>query len=75
MDFPNEIWILIKDYFIHNILKHGKHLKNDKWISIYNQSISQLYSLIIPRCGPRIIYYEKSKKRFIKILLLFATKI
>ena len=29
MWFPQELWVIIKDFLIHDIKKHGKHLKDD----------------------------------------------
>jgi len=40
--FPDDIWKNIEDFLIHDIKKHGKHLKNDPYIIQYNKVIDQM---------------------------------
>lgn len=40
--FPDDIWNNIQDFLIHDIKKHGKHLKNDIYIIQYNKVIKEL---------------------------------
>tara|TARA_X000000950_G_C13687976_1_gene566798 strand:- start:366 stop:746 length:381 start_codon:yes stop_codon:yes gene_type:complete len=72
--FPDDIWNIIKDYLIHNITKHGKHLKNDIWINIYNQCLTTIFPIIIPRYGSRVVYYQNGSKRFVKFIYKFPRK-
>ena len=65
----NEIWEVIKEYLFHDIKKHGKHLKNDKYIHKYNYILKTLPKLYIPRTGPRIVYNSfKREFRLVKFL-------
>ena len=65
----NEIWEVIKEYLFHDIKKHGKHLKNDKYIHNYNNILKTLPKLYIPRTGPRIVYNSfKREFRLVKFL-------
>tara|TARA_Y200000002_G_scaffold165321_1_gene136355 strand:+ start:816 stop:1190 length:375 start_codon:yes stop_codon:yes gene_type:complete len=74
MYLPNDLWLMIKDYIFHNILKHGKHLKKDIWINNYNKCLSTLNPLLIPRYGQRLVYYQNSNERFIKFYYYFPLK-
>ena len=51
-----DVWREIKSYLIHNIKKHGKHLKDDKYVKKYNEVMKQLPIKYIPASGPRIVY-------------------
>ena len=51
-----DLWIIIKDYLIHNIKNHGKHLKNNNLILKKNEIIESLPKKKIPHLGPRIYY-------------------
>ena len=65
----NEIWELIKEYLFHDIKKHGKHLKNNKYIHNYNNILKTLPKMYIPRRGPRIVYNSfKREFRIVKFL-------
>ena len=65
----NEIWEVIKEYLFHDIKKHGKHLKNDKYIHKFNYILKTLPKLYIPRTGPRIVYNSfKREFRLVKFL-------
>ena len=66
----NDIWLLIKDFLFHNIKKHGKHLKDDINIKIYNSILKTLPKMYMPRTGPRIVYnsFFKTNFRIVKFL-------
>ena len=69
MNFPDEIWNIIKDNMFHNIQKHGKHLKKDKHIIKYNDVLKTIPHPVIVSTGPRIIYTSSSKEtRFVKFI-------
>lgn len=78
MFFPNELWIIIK-YFLFHDIKFSKHLKNDPNIKKFNQVINNLPKRLVPRYGPRIMYYpRKNTYRYyynIKIKTNIYTKI
>ncbi len=59
--FPPELWYIIKDYMFHDIKKHGKHLKNDKFIKDYNSCMCAIPRPYPPKTGPRIIYHNVHK--------------
>jgi|TARA_B110000438_G_C15782942_1_gene637069 hypothetical protein len=65
----NDVWEQIKEYLFHNIKKQGKHLKNDKYIQNYNNTLKFLPKLKIPGTGPRVIYNPAKKDwRIVKFL-------
>lgn len=68
MYLPDDTWNIIKDFLIHNISKHGKHLKDDIWIQKYNQCLKDFYPLLVPRYGTRVVYYQNKKERFVKFI-------
>ena len=51
-----DIWREIKLFLFHDIKIHGKHLKNDKYVKMYNKVIKQVPVKYIPASGPRIVY-------------------
>ena len=51
-----DIWREIKLYLFHNIKIHGKHLKNDKYVKMYNKVMKQVPVKYIPASGPRIVF-------------------
>ena len=55
-----DVWREIKSYLIHNIKKHGKHLKDDKYVKKYNEVIKQIPIKYIPASGPRIVYQSNT---------------
>jgi hypothetical protein len=74
MYLPDDIWNIIKDFLIHDISKHGKHLKDDIWIQKYNQCLKEFYPLLVPRYGTRVVYYQNKQERFIKFIYNFPRK-
>ena len=56
-----DIWREIKTYLFHNIKIHGKHLKNDKYVKMYNNVMNQIPIKYIPASGPRIVYQSMLK--------------
>jgi hypothetical protein len=52
---PDELWNIIKLFLFHDI-RYGIHLKNDKYIILYNNIIKKLPKRKIPKLGPRVIY-------------------
>ena len=55
-----DIWVQIKEYLFHDIKKHGKHLKDDKYVKKYNEVMNQLPIKYIPASGPRIVYQSNT---------------
>ena len=70
MFIVEDVWKLIKEYLFHDIKKHGKHLKNDKYIHKYNYILKTLPKMYIPRTGPRIVYnsFFSNDFRIVKFL-------
>ena len=67
MYFPEEIWQIIKHYYIHNIKVHGKHLSLNPIYLKYNNVVDELKkkykkSIYFDERVPRIIYSSKLKK-------------
>ena len=77
MWFCDDIWNYIKEFMFHNIKKHGKHLKNDPYIKIYNnitQSLPRFKPFDIGN-GPYIIYTSREKSTyFIKFIYVLKYK-
>ena len=42
MYFPEEIWQIIKHYYIHNISVHGKHLSSKPICIKYNNAVDEM---------------------------------
>ena len=51
-----DIWREIKLFLFHDIKIHGKHLKNDKYVKMYNKVMKQVPVKYIPASGPRIVF-------------------
>lgn len=69
MYFYDEIWLYIKEFMFHNIIKQGRHLRNDIYVQKFNKVIKNIPKPIIPLLGPKIIYSSASRdkgRRFIK---------
>ena len=65
----DDCWNLIKLFMYHNIKKHGKHLKNDNNVFLYNEVVKSIPTIQQPRTGPKIIYNSAKKKfRVVKFL-------
>ena len=47
----------------HNIKKHGKHLKKDKFVIKYNNVLKSIPRPVIVSTGPRIIYTKVLQKK------------
>jgi hypothetical protein len=58
----DDVWDLIKTYMFHSIKIHGKHLKKDKNVFLYNEVVKSVPIITIPRGGPRIIYNSAKRK-------------
>lgn len=73
MYFPEEIWQIIKQYYIHDIKFHGKHLKSDIMCILNNEVVDELKELYnktthFDRRVPKITYSSKLKKyNYIKL--------
>jgi len=66
---PLDIWREIKTYLVHNIKTQAKHMKNEKSIINFNDTLRQLPRIRPPPNGPRIIYNSALKPhRFAKFL-------
>ena len=65
MYFPDDVWNEIKMNIFHNILYHGKHLKNVKENQNFNNVMREFklkYFRTVKINGPRISYSTKLKK-------------
>ena len=58
----DDVWNHIKTFLFHNIKTQGKHLKNDKNIICYNNSIRVFKSLLNDVSNPKIIFQSVMKK-------------
>jgi hypothetical protein len=58
----DDIWNLIKTYVFHDIKLHGKHLKNDPDIKIYNNIVKNLPKPLISRVGQSITYLRDKNR-------------
>ena len=62
MWFPEELWREICGFLIHNITKHGKHLKtNDLYVKNYNEVVKSVPTIVKPNNGPYVIYNSATK--------------
>jgi hypothetical protein len=75
MKILDDMWIIIKDYLIHNIKTQGKHLRKEVKIKKFNNVIKDLPKKKIPRFGPRIYFDIKKNSRVVKYIYnLFLKK-
>ena len=58
----DDIWNHIKTFLFHNIKTQGKHLKDDKNIVCYNNSVKIFNSLLKEVSNPKIIFQSVMKK-------------
>jgi len=67
---PMDIWREIKTYLVHNIKTQAKHMKNEKSIINFNDTLRQVPRIRPPPSGPRIIYNTiyTNNSRFLKFL-------
>jgi len=66
---PLDIWRELKTYLVHNIKTQSKHMKNEKGIINFNNTMRQVPRIRPPPSGPKIIYSSRLKPhRFAKFL-------
>ena len=53
---PVDIWRELKTYLVHNIQTQAKHMKKEKSIINFNDTLRQVPRIKPPPSGPRIIY-------------------
>ena len=58
----DDVWDYIKTFLFHNIKTQGKHLKNDKNIICYNDSVKIFNSILKEVSNPKIIFQSVMKK-------------
>ena len=57
----DDVWMYIKTFLFHNIKTQGKHLKKNKNIECYNNSIKIFNSLLKEVSNPKIIFQSAMK--------------
>jgi len=62
MELPDDIWYIVKSFLFHNIKQHGKHLKDDNNIKIYNNSMKKINTSLYESNSVRIVLFEKRDK-------------
>ena len=60
---PEDLWRLIKSFLIHNINIHGRHLKNDKYTTLYNNTMTTVPTPETLPVGPCIVYCSQYNKQ------------
>jgi hypothetical protein len=66
---PLDIWRELKTYLVHNIKTQSKHIKNEKNIINFNNTMRQVPRILPPPSGPKIIYTSRLKPhRFAKFI-------
>ena len=66
---PLDIWRELKTYLVHNIKTQSKHIKNEKNIINFNNTMRQVPRILPPPSGPKIIYTSRLKPhRFAKFM-------
>ena len=58
---PLDIWRELKTYLVHNIKTQAKHMKNEKSIINFNDTLRQVPRIRPPPSGPKIIYNSAYK--------------
>ena len=58
---PLDIWRELKTYLVHNIKTQSKHMKNEKSIINFNDTLRQIPRIRPPPSGPKIIYNSAKK--------------
>ena len=58
---PMDLWRELKKYLVHNIKTQAKHMKNEKSIINFNDTLRQVPRIKPPRNGPRIVYNSAKK--------------
>ena len=58
---PLDIWRELKTYLVHNIKTQAKHMKNEKSIINFNDTLRQVPRIRPPRNGPRIVFNSATK--------------
>ena len=53
---PVDIWREIKTYLVHNIITQGKHLKKERTVIKFNNTLQNLPRIKPTTTGPKIIY-------------------
>lgn len=74
MYLPDDTWNIVKDFLIHDISRHGKHLQQNTWIQKYNQCLKSIFPILIPKYGYRVLYYQNGSERFVKFTYAFPRK-
>ena len=69
---PTDVVGEIRNCLFHNISIHGKHLKNEPNVGIFNECMLSIPKLLYPYAGPRIIYISKKKYRFVKFVYVVS---
>lgn len=75
MYFPEGIWFNITSFMVHNIKRHGKHLKDDIHIKNYSNSISIFKDCLRKVNGVRVIYNSKVRYSVIDNKKIYFYKI
>ena len=65
MWFPEELWNNIKDFLIHDIKKHGKHLKDDDNILTFNSCMNSIPRPYPPKKEDLELFIIVLKKSFV----------
>jgi len=58
---PLDIWRELKTYLVHNIKTQSKHMKNEKSIINFNDTLRQIPRILPPPSGPKIVYNSAKK--------------
>ena len=58
---PLDIWRELKTYLVHNIKTQAKHIKKEKSIINFNNTLRQVPRIKPPSSGPKIVYNSAKK--------------